>query len=227
MEWRMSSLVLLATSPLVPHSALPAQTANAAHHLSIVEPRAQAILEQKSIRLELPLSDPATGNERVVAWLLSPVNVSSGETASTLKPGARSANLALPWPNDGNGKPVDDIGWYRIGYRIESADTTVARGILSVGAIAPNLLAIRLARPSRAVAGMPTSVHVFAANPVTQRPFKGVRLKATLNLDEDVDKGKTAKRKLVRRAITDVSGEATFTFPAPVKPGDTATLEVE
>jgi hypothetical protein len=175
------------------------------------------------------LSAPAAGNERLIAWLLSPGNSSSGETAIALKSGVSAASLVLPWPNDAKGQPVDDIGWYRIGYRIDSGGPAVAHGILSVGAIAPNLLALRLARPSAIFAGMPVSVRVFAGNPVTRQPFKGVRLKATLTLDEDSDArlGKPSKRNVVRDAVTDAAGEATFVFPGVPSPLDSPSLKVE
>ena len=209
----------------VHHATLTAQSATASHPVSILESRAQAVLGQKSIRVALPLSAPATGTERVIASILSPANATSGETAAVLRPGVLTADLTLPWPSDAHGKPADDIGWYRIGYRLESG-ATVKRGMLSIGAIAPNLLSLRMAHPSKAIIGMPISVRVFAGNPVTQRPFKGVRLKATLTTDDDAPP-RASKRAVIRDATTDAAGEASFSFPGPVNPRVTTTINVE
>jgi hypothetical protein len=52
-------------------------------------------------------------------------------------------SASLPWPKDEKGKKADEIGWYRIGYRIGTN-----AGVLSIGAIAPNLLTLRLALES-------------------------------------------------------------------------------
>jgi hypothetical protein len=227
MEWRVTYLALLAVLFPVQHAVLQAQAGSGGSSISIVESRTRAVLGEKSIRLELPLAAPAAGNERIVAWLLSPSDLKSSETDTELKPRAQAASLLLPWPGDGNGNPVDQIGWYRIAYQIEKGGAPVGRGILSVGAIAPNLMALRLARPLRAVAGMPISVRVFAGNSVTWKPLGGVHLKATLTFDRDADNVPAAKQPAVREAVTAANGEATFSFPGPRKPGETATVNVE
>ena len=168
MEWRVTSVVLLAAFFPDPQATLRAESAG--QPISIVESRARAILGEKTIRLELPLAAPAAGNEHIVAWLLSPSDLKSSDTESNLDPRAEAADLVLPWPGDGNGNPVGQIGWYRIGYRIDKMGAPAGQGVLSVGAIAPNLLALRLARPSKIVAGMPISVRVFAGNPRSLPP---------------------------------------------------------
>jgi hypothetical protein len=63
-----------------------------------------------------------------------------------LREGSRTASLILPWPKDQHGDAVSEIGWYRIAYRIEVNGVTGAHGVLAVGAIASNLLALRLAQ---------------------------------------------------------------------------------
>jgi len=118
-------------------------------------------------------------------------------------------------------------GWDRIAYRIDSAGSTVAKGILSVGAIASNLLDLRMASPARPIARVPLSVRIYAGNPVTRKPFRGVHLEARLVIDADIDpKAKSADKTVVRQAVTDRLGEAVFAFPFPTKPGQTATLTV-
>lgn len=68
---------------------------------------------------------------------------------------------------------------------------------------------------------------VFAGNPVTRKPFRGVRLKAALTLENDTDNGKPANKPIVQFGTTSASGEAIFNFPAATDPGESATLRVE
>ena len=214
---------------LVGGQAVSAQTTLKAESFGVNEARARAILGEGSIRFELPLSSPAVAGERAVAWLLSPANVASGETSVALHEGSRTATLTLPWPKDQHGYAVSEVGWYRIAYRIEVNGAPAAHGVLAVGVIASNLMALRLARPEKLVAGKPLSVRVYAGNPITRAPYGAVRLQATLVLDATktkADKSKISERTTVRTAVTGVSGEAIFNFPIKVEPGQGATLTV-
>ncbi|MGA3159863.1 MAG: alpha-2-macroglobulin family protein [Terracidiphilus sp.] len=216
---------------LLSGQSVPAQTTLKTAPIAVNESRARAILAEGTIRFELPLTSPAVTGERAVAWLLSPAGESSSESSVALREGSRTASLKLPWPRDAHGNSATEIGWYRIAYRIEANDAPAAHGVLSVGAIASNLLALRLARPETLVAGKPLSVRVYAGNPITRAPYRGVRLQATLVLDSPdaktkADKSKIAERTTVRTAFTGVSGEAIFNFPIKVEPGQGATLTV-
>ena len=147
--------------------------------LAVNEPRARAVLASPSIRLQLPFAAPAITAGRAVVWTLSPTGTASAETAADFQASARQVNLTVPWPQDEKGKPADDVGWYRIAYRIETANSPPLNGILSIGAIAPELLTLRLALPENLVSGKLLSVRVYAGNPVTRRGFRGVRLEGT------------------------------------------------
>lgn len=193
--------------------------------VAVIEAKSRAVLEPDSIQLQLMLTAPAAANQRAVAWLLSPLGTPSGETATDLREGSRSANLTLPWPKDAHGKLVDQIGWYRFGYRIEAAGAPSQSGILSVGAIASNLLELGMASSQSLVPGMPLSVRIYAGNPITREPFRGVEIDAKLTIDAD-EAGKPAKATIVRKALTNRSGEAIVSFPIPQGPGQTATLKV-
>jgi hypothetical protein len=226
MKNRLLTLGLLAAHALSGGHALFAQAAPIA--VNAAGPR--AILVENAIRFELPLARPAVAGERAVAWLLSPSNKQSGETSIALRPGSRLAVLMLPWPKDEHGKPAEEIGWFRIAYRIEAEGAPVAHDVFSIGAIATDLLGLRLAHPEKLAAGKPLSVRVFAGNPITREPYRGVRLQATLVLDAidsgtetETDKG---KQTLVRTAITGASGEALLSFSVKPAPGQTATLTV-
>ncbi len=193
--------------------------------IGVNESGARVTLAGKTIELELPFTAPAPEHTRVAVFLLSPIDVPSNALSENVAADARSAHLVLSWPNDEHGQPVEEIGWYRIGYQIEVNESTVAHGILSIGAITPNLLELRLARPENIVTGVPISVRVFAGNPVTRQPFRGVKLKATLTFDDLDDKSNPANKPIVQLAATSANGEAILSFPAMTEPGETATLK--
>jgi len=203
------------------NAALPAP------QVAVNEAATQATLSGNTIELNLPLSMPAPEHTRVTAWTLSPADVPSNTLSMNLPIGAQSAHLALSSPVDQHGNQVEEVGWYRIGYRIDVNDATVANGILSIGAITPNLLGLRLAKPQNVKRGAPISIRVLAGNPVTRKPFRGVRLKATLTFENGTGDGKPAKKSVVQSGVTNASGEAIFNFPAATDPGESATLKVE
>ena len=195
--------------------------------VGVDESKAVATLATDSIRVQLPLIAPAGVGVRAVAWVISPAGVKSDEISAGLAEHARIANFTLPWPRDEKDRPATEIGWYRVGYRVETADAKPVNGALSVGAIASNLLTLRLALQEKLVAGKPLSVRVFAVNPVTQKPFRGVRIEGTLKYDGEPDEdAKPFNREVIRQATTSGAGEAMLVYPVQGEPGDTATLTV-
>ena len=182
--------------------------------MQVLEKSASATFKQDGIRVKLPLSAAAGSGVQVTAWLVAPNDARSGERPVTIRPGERSAAFTLDWPRDAKGKRVDDVSWYRILYRIDANGVETAHGILSVGAIAANLMELRMARPGTLAAGKPILIRVYAGNPITRKPFKGVQLKAMLELESNSSgEDKTSKRTIVREAVTDESGEALIPFP--------------
>jgi len=195
----------------------------AVHGPQVMETAARATLENDAIRLTLPLNEAAGTDVRVVAWLLSPKNAQTAETAVELKPGAREAAVTLAWPNGLPEIGIAAIGWYRIGYRVEVNGAESSHGILSVGAITANLITLRLAYPAQIVQGQAVSARVMAMNPVTGKPLAGVKLKATL-LDDD--KGPKKVKRDTREAATARNGEAILNFAPMGEPGDDLDLTV-
>ena len=213
------------------------QSAPKAGTIAVNEAKAHAVLAEDSIRFELPLTAPAVTGKRAVAWLLSPTGKRSGETAIDLRAGVLAASIHLPRPKDEHGQFVKELGWYRIAYRIEAPGALRTEGIVAVGAIATNLMELRLARPASLVAGKPIRIRVYAGNPITRAPFAGVHRKATLDLGGDsTGEDKTTKRTIIREAITDGCDEITLpvnlrnylthslALPVTVKPADWFTL---
>jgi len=194
---------------------------------AVDEAAAHAVLTQDFVRLHLPLRAATPVPLRASAWLLSPENQKSGAITADLPAGARAADIALPLPRDKKGEAESGIGWYRIAYRLDSADQSATEGILAIGAIAPNLLELHLARTEPVIPGKPLSVRVYAGNPVTQRPFRNASLTATLEYDDPASKApKAPKVRVVRTARSDGSGEVLITFPTPGVPDTDATITV-
>ena len=201
---------------------------SAASPSAINEAKALAVLATDSIGLQLPLEKPARAGVRAIAWVMSPAGTRSDETSIDLAEGARTASFTLPWPKDEKNRRITEIGWYRIGYRVETANATPVTGVLSIGAIANNLLTLRMALPEQLISGNPLTVRIYAGNPVTRKAFRDVHLRGTLKYDGGANKNaKPFSRVVVREATTDGTGEAELTYPVQGAPGDTATLTVE
>ncbi len=151
---------------------------------------------------------------------------STGETTVELKPGAREATATLAWPTNLTEVSADEIAWYRIGYRVQTDASNGIQGILSIGAITPDLMVLRIAYPRYVPHGQGVNARVIAVNPVTDRPLSGVKIKATLaDGDADPDSGKTASQ--IREAVSSRSGEAVFTFAPLGDPDDSLDLTIE
>jgi Alpha-2-macroglobulin family/A-macroglobulin TED domain/MG2 domain/Carboxypeptidase regulatory-like domain/A-macroglobulin receptor binding domain len=218
--WLIIGAIFAGQGPLLGQSAVSPAIVN--------EAKVIAVLGTDSIRLQLPLENPAGTGVHAVAWVMSPSNIRSGETSVDLAEGIHAASFTLPWPKNEKNKPITEIGWYRIAYRVEAINATPVYGVLSIGAIATNLLTLRMALPDRLIAGKPLTVRIYAGNPVTKKAFRGVHLQATLKYDGEPDEGaKPFSRMVVREATTAGSGEADLTYPIQGAPGDTATLTVK
>jgi hypothetical protein len=202
----------------------PRQQADSAAPLpQVVEAGAKATLGKNTIHVTLPLSAVAGHGTSIVVWLASPENVRSGETVITVSANSRIASATLPWPMDAHGAREEEIGWYRVGYRVEVNGTERLHGVLSVGAITANLMALRLAYPKMIAQAHVLSARAIAVNPVTGKALAGVNLKATLSDDED----KSKKKSFTRTATTGRNGEAILTFAPLGEPGDSLDLTVE
>ncbi len=191
-----------------------AQTPATPTRIGAIEAKARAILAEDSVRFEFPLSIPAIPGLHASAWLLSPKGKRSGETVADLRQGSTAVSIQLPRPKDEHGKFIEDLSWYRIAYRVQADTGQQSEGIVAIGAIAPNLMELRLARPAWFTTGKPIGIRLYAGNPVTRKPFRGVHLEAKLEIASEASSaGDSPKQTLVREAITDGTGEAQISFP--------------
>jgi len=225
---RAALLVSILQFALVSFAQIPGvqprqQAGNAADEPQVWEAGAKATLEKDTIHVTLPLSAVPGPGTRVIVWLASPKNVRSGETVATVSANGRAALATMPWPVDARGAREDEIGWYRIGYRVEINKAERSHGVLSLGAITANLMELRLAYPKTIASAHALSARVIAVNPVTGKALAGVKLKATLSGDDGISN----KKSLTRLATTAHNGEAILTFASLGGPGDVLDLTVE
>ena len=191
------------------------------------EGRAHTWIAGNQLRFRLPLTAAAVHGVRVSAWLLSPEGTRSQSVSADVGAGLRVAEVALPVPRDKNGKMASDFSWYRIGYQLDSADGS-SQGVVAVGAVAANLLELRLATPEPVMPGETLAVRVYATNPVTRRRVRGVSLRGTLSYDDPASKrAKPPQITVERVATTGAGGEALLSFPMPNVPGLEPTVTVK
>lgn len=131
----------------------------------ILEAGIRATLEKDLIRVTLPWSASPRPGAQVVLWLASPRDVRTAEVVAALSANGEAASAAIPWPLDARGEREGNIGWYRIGYRVEVDGVERSHGIVSVGAIATNLLELRLAYPKVLLHGHSLSADLHRAEP--------------------------------------------------------------
>jgi hypothetical protein len=207
----------------VPGAQTRQQTGSPGVDPQVLETGAEATLEKDTIRVTLPLNAAPGPGVRVVVWLASPKNLRSGEAGATVSANGRAVSATLPWPMDARGDHEDDIGWYRVGYRVDVNGVERSYGLLSVGAITANLMSLRLACPRMLAQGHALTARVLAVNPVTGKALPGVSLTATLSDDEDEAK----KKSSMHTATTGRNGEAILTFEPLGEPGDSLDLTVD
>ena len=108
-----------------------------------------------------------------------------------------------------------EFPWYRLRYSIAPASTTEAtmalEGVVSVSEVAPDLFELSVISAPAARPGSHYGARVRTANPVTQRPLKGVAVEATLTFEDADDK----KSVLKATGTTDGDGFVALDFELP------------
>jgi hypothetical protein len=136
----------------------------------VIEAGARASFQQDSIRFELPLAVPAGPGMHATIWILAPDGKRSGATAVDVHEGSARIVAIVPRPTEAAGKPIVKLDWYRIADSVQAPGAAATEGIVAVGAVAPNVMELRLVRPASLTSGQPIEVRVYACNPVTKAP---------------------------------------------------------
>jgi hypothetical protein len=204
-----------------------AQSLTASSSTAVIESGARAHFQQDSIRFELPLAVPAGAGVHATVWILAPSGKRSGLTAVEVQEGSAKIVAIVPRPTEADGKPVVKLNWYRIAYSVQAPGAVANEGIVAVGAVAANLLELRLVRPGYPKTGQPIELRVYACNPVTKAPVRNVHLIGTLELEAaSSTEEKRSKVKVVREGTTDVTGAAWLRFPKKSPAIEGVTIQV-
>ncbi|MFL6256732.1 MAG: MG2 domain-containing protein, partial [Pyrinomonadaceae bacterium] len=213
---------------------LAAHLSSAAPAFHLDESRIRLSFDEHSARLRLEVEN-GTGRDlgaRLHVEVLDPQDSvrTNSSTDVRLRRGTNALDVALDLPY---AKLLDserkEFPWYRLRYSVAPVSTTDApaalEGIVSISEVTPDLFELSVITAPAARAGSHYGARVRTANPVTQRPLKGVAVEATLTLEDTDDKQTVLKTT----GATDGDGFATLDFELPrtVKTSDDgAELEV-
>lgn len=169
--------------------------------LAVVNPSASVITAE----LRLELLDP---DNQIIA---------SRTTQQQFRPGDNkvSVSLQLRMPPSRKKEEAEELLWHRLLYRLTPqrvghTGAPPVEGILALGEISPDLFELSMAGPWAAKLGSRYSFYVRATHPVTLRGVPGVRVTATLELEDE-----NGERTLKTDGITDSRGIARLRFQLP------------
>jgi hypothetical protein len=131
--------------------------------------------------------------------------------AIRLKTGKAKYKLTLPL-GDLMQKNSDEIAWWRLRYRVNDAS-----GIVSLSEMLTDDFVLRAAAFQRVIPGSPLRIRVRALSPLSQRPVKGVAIKAELTLSIDTTGSENDDDELVLNgtARTNADGFAVVDLAIP------------
>ncbi len=197
---------------------LAAHLSSAAPAFRLDESRIRLLFDSDSARVRVEVEN-GTGRDlpaRLRVELLDPHDrVRTAAAADVrLRRGANALEVALELPYarlpDSERKAFP---WYRLRYSVAPAATTEAppalEGVVSVSEVAPDLFELSVVSAPAARPGSHYGARARTANPVTQRPIKGVAVEATLTFAAD------SKTVLKASGTTDGDGFVTLDFDLP------------
>jgi hypothetical protein len=199
---------------------LAAHLSSAAPAFHLDESRIRLSFDERQARVRLEVNN-GTGRElnaRLRIELLDPHDRVRATTATDVRlqrgTNALDAALELPYAQllDAERK---EFPWYRLRYSITPVATSDApaalEGVVSVSEVTPDLFELSVTSAPAARLGSHYAARVRTANPVTQRPLKGVAVEATLTFDDVGDKTNVLKAT----GTTDGDGFVTLDFELP------------
>ncbi|HEX8353067.1 MAG TPA: hypothetical protein VF611_09220, partial [Pyrinomonadaceae bacterium] len=212
-----------------------AHLAGASGALGLDESKIRVSLDGRQTRVRLEVEN-GTGRDfdaRLRVELLDPQDAvrSSAEAGVRVRRGANSFDVPLDLrfaelPESER----DQFPWYRLRYRVAPAAAAdagagaalAAEGVVSVSEVTHDLFELRVVSPRAARAGSSFGARVRTANPVTQRPVKGVAVEAALEFD--AGDGDTVVRA---SGVTDGEGLVSLDFALPREVEDDGEAELK
>jgi hypothetical protein len=212
---RRSSLALLGLFVCL----FAAHLSSASSVLRLDESRIRVSLDKAETRVKLE-ADNGTGLAFPARLSLELLDPHDGVRASTVldvrvRRGANTFDIPLKLPYAALSYADNkEFPWYRLRYKIMPAAPAEAvqavEGIVSISEITPDLFELRVVSSRQARAGTSYRARVRTANPVTQRPVKGVTVKAAFSLSTGEGEG-----ELKSEAVSDGDGFASLEFKLP------------
>ena len=213
---------------------LAAHLSSAAPAFHLDESRIRLSLDADSARVRLEVNN-ATGRDlgaRLRVELIDPREHVRAEAARDVRlrlgSHALDAALGLPYAQLLEAER-EEFPWYRLRYSVTPDagpnSPGALAGVVSVSEVTPDLFGLSVISAPAARPGTHYAARVRTANPVTQRPLKGVAVEATLTFDGSGDRDTVLKAK----GATDGDGFATLDFELPrtiETSDDDAELEV-
>ena len=191
-------------------------------NLRVNEAATRIDIRADGIGVNLPIENPL--HEKIPVHVLLELMDPKGtvqahaEEVTLLSAGSTKLKLALPvLPPQKDKKDQGNWFWYRLRYTItpNSANESLSqpfKGILSVGAVTPDLFELHVAGPDWVMEGQHYTYRVRAIHPVTAHPVAGVMVQAFVDAADDKEK---AKRVPQKTAVTDRQGFAKFDLTMP------------
>jgi hypothetical protein len=173
--------------------------------------------EQTRVTLEVENGVGRAFPARVIIELLDPHEKvrASAEVGVQVRQGTNSFDVPVKLPYTELLKAErKEFPWYRLRYRVAptaSADSSLGvEGIISISEVTPDLFELRVVTSQKARGGTTFRARVRTANPVTQRPVKGVAVEAEFVFDAGA--GETVIKST---ATTDGDGFASLDLKLP------------
>ncbi len=194
-----------------------AHLASASGALGFDESKIKVSLDERQTRVRLEVGN-GTGRDfaaRLRVEMLDPKDAvrASAETGVRVRRGTNSFEVPLGLRH--SELPESDrsqFPWFRLRYHLtpDGGEGAAAEGVVSISEVTPDLFELSVVSPRKARAGSTFTARVRAANPLTQRPAKGVAVEATLTFDTD-EGDESAKAS----GMTDGEGLASLDFALP------------
>lgn len=177
---------------------------------TVVENESSILLNEKTADVSLVVDNPNKNSaHKITLELLDANDIVRSQTAGSqqLKLGKETYKLQLPI-NDLLEKNQADISWFRLRYQI--GDT---RGIISLSQIVKDIFEIRVIATGDIMTGMTYRNRIRATSPFTNQPIQGVKVIASLNLEQKDE----TKINLTAQGETDSDGFVNLEFQIPVE----------
>jgi hypothetical protein len=202
----------------------------------VVEKEMRAELSRDAVTITTPIHLRSVHiNAKLILELLDSENniVAGASKTLTLQQGETLVGLRLPWEafaeEDDWQERFEMLSWARVRYRLitEETDHSMSHeveGVRSLAWMLKGLFGLRIVAPNEPAQGKPAWIRIFAENPLTGKPVPGVRIEASLRLEEG-DEAKT--HPVVKRGVTDKDGSLAFELTPPGVPDHDRDEEIE